>query len=102
MPTRCHLVYTVRASALTVEPLGSDGYLLLLGEADPGGGVEPPRLKVRLAAADFAACRDAIGDALEPAGLVNRTIVVRLQTVSASASASAMGAGPRCRPGSPP
>lgn len=72
--------HTVRASVLTVEPLGSDGHLLLLGEGDPSGSVEPPRLKVRLAAADFAACRDAIGDALDPAALVNRTIVVRLQT----------------------
>ncbi len=72
--------YTVRASVLTVEPLGSDGYLLLLGEADPGGGVEPPRLKVRLAAADLATCRDAIGDGLDPAALVNRTVVVTLQT----------------------
>lgn len=72
--------YTVRASVLTVEPLGSDGHLLLLGEADPGGGGEPPRLKVWLTAADFAAFRDAIGEALDPAALVNRRIVVRLQT----------------------
>ncbi|MEH3066168.1 MAG: exonuclease VII large subunit [Methylobacterium radiotolerans] len=72
--------FTVRASVLTVEPLGSDGYLLLLGEADAGSSAEPPRLKVRLAAADFAACRDAIGDDLEPAALVNRTVVLRLQT----------------------
>ncbi|AIQ89329.1 hypothetical protein MCBMB27_00909 [Methylobacterium phyllosphaerae] len=72
--------YTVRASVLTVEPLGSDGHLLLLGEADASGSAEPPRLKVRLAAADFAACRDAIGDGLDPAALVNRTVVVRLQT----------------------
>jgi len=72
--------YTVRASVLTVEPLGSDGSLLLLGEADPSSSLEPPRLKVRLAAADLAACGDAIGDALDPAGLVNRTVVLRLQT----------------------
>ncbi|WP_342165377.1 exodeoxyribonuclease VII large subunit [Methylobacterium sp. SD21] len=72
--------HTVRASVLTVEPIGSDGHLLLLGEADPSGNLEPPRLKVRLAAADLAACRDAIGDALDPADLVNRRIVVRLQT----------------------
>ncbi|WP_245297797.1 exodeoxyribonuclease VII large subunit [Methylobacterium radiotolerans] len=72
--------YTVRASVLTVEPLGSDGSLLLLGEADPSSSLEPPRLKVRLAAAELAACRDAIGDALDPAALVNRTVVLRLQT----------------------
>ena len=72
--------HTVRASVLTVEPLGSDGSLLLLGEADPSSSLEPPRLKVRLAAADLAAFRDAIGEALDPAALVNRRIVVRLQT----------------------
>ncbi len=72
--------HTVRASVLTVEPLGSDGSLLLLGEADPSSSLEPPRLKVRLAAADLAAFRDAIGEALDPVALVNRRIVVRLQT----------------------
>lgn len=71
---------TVRASVLTVEPLGSDGSLLLLGEADPSSSLEPPRLEVRLAAAELAAFRDAIGEALDPAVLVNRTIVLRLQT----------------------
>lgn len=72
--------YTVRACVLTVEPLGSDGHLLLLGEADASGSADPPRLKVRLAAAEFAAYQGATGDDLEPAALVNRTIVVRLQT----------------------
>ncbi|WP_236961411.1 exodeoxyribonuclease VII large subunit [Methylobacterium sp. XJLW] len=72
--------HTVRATVLTIEPLGSDGHQLLLGEAVPSGSLEPPRLKVRLAAADLAACQDAIGDALDPAALINRTVVLRLQT----------------------
>ena len=72
--------HTVRACVLTVEPLGSDGTLLLLGEADASGSADPPRLKVRLAAADLAAFRATTKYYLDPAALVNRTIVVRLQT----------------------
>lgn len=72
--------HTVRACVLTVEPLGSDGTLLLLGEADASGSADLPRLKVRLAAADLAAFRATTGDDLDPAALVNRTVVVRLQT----------------------
>jgi exodeoxyribonuclease VII large subunit len=65
---------------LTVEPVGPGSYLLLLGEADPGGSSEPPRLKVRLEAADLAAHRSAVGDDVDPATLVNRVIQVRLST----------------------
>ncbi|MGE8126688.1 exodeoxyribonuclease VII large subunit [Methylobacterium sp. NPDC080182] len=72
--------HTVRASVLTVEPVGAGSYLLLLGEADPGGSLEPPRLKVRLEAADLAAHRSAVGDELDPVALVNRVVDVRLST----------------------
>ena len=72
--------HTVRACVLTVEPLGSDGTLLLLGEADASGSADPPRLKVRLAAAELAAFRATTSGDLDPATLVNRTVVVRLQT----------------------
>lgn len=72
--------HTVRASVMTVEPVGAGSYLLLLGEADPGGSLEPPRLKVRLEAADLAAHRSAVGDELDPAALVNRVVDVRLST----------------------
>ncbi len=86
------------ATVLTVEPLGSDGHLLLLGESVPSGSLEPPRLKVRLAAADLAACQDAIGDALDPAALINRTVVLRLQT----SLRQRYGRGLGFRPGSSP
>ena len=72
--------HMVRACVLTVEPLGSDGTLLLLSEADPSGSADPPRLKVRLAAAELAAFRATTEDNLDPGALVNRTVVVRLQT----------------------
>ena len=72
--------HTVRACILTVEPLGSDGTLLLLGEADASGSADPPRLKVRLAAAELAAFRATTGDDFDPGALVNRIVVVKLQT----------------------
>ena len=72
--------HTVRACILTVEPLGSDGTLLLLGEADASGSADPPRLKVRLAAAELAAFGATTGEDLDPAALVNRIVMVTLQT----------------------
>ena len=72
--------HTVRACVLTVEPLGSDGTLLLLGEADASGSADPPRLKVRVTAAELAAFRGTTGEDLDPAALVNRIVTVTLQT----------------------
>ncbi|MFC6789054.1 exodeoxyribonuclease VII large subunit [Methylobacterium komagatae] len=72
--------HTVRACVLTVEPVGPSDYLLLLGEADPVGSADPPRLKVRLDAAESEAHRSPTGESFDPATLVNRRIELRLQT----------------------
>jgi exodeoxyribonuclease VII large subunit len=72
--------HTVRACVLTVEPVGPSDYLLLLGEADPNGSADPPRLKVRLDAAESEAHRSPTGESFDPATLVNRTIEAQLQT----------------------
>ncbi len=72
--------HTVRASVLTVEPNGSDSYLILLGEAEARLSNDPPRLKARLDAAELGAIRAEHGTDFDPAGLINRTVTLTLRT----------------------
>ncbi|MFG5121251.1 exodeoxyribonuclease VII large subunit [Methylorubrum sp. POS3] len=72
--------HTVRASVLTVEPNGQDGYLILLGEAEARLTNDPPRLKARVDAAELAQIRSEHGPDFDPAGLINRTVTLSLRT----------------------
>ncbi|MGU3541951.1 exodeoxyribonuclease VII large subunit [Methylobacterium sp. A52T] len=72
--------HTVRASVLTAEPNGQDGYLILLGEAEARLTNDPPRLKARLDSAELAQIRTEYGPDFDPAGLVNRTVTLTLRT----------------------
>lgn len=72
--------HTVRACILTVEAASPNSYLLLLGEAQASLSHDPPRLKVRLDAAELALIQAERGADFDPADLVNRIVEVRLHT----------------------
>nr|WP_301301459.1 exodeoxyribonuclease VII large subunit [Methylorubrum extorquens] len=72
--------HSVRACVLTVEAVGPDSHLLMLGEAQASLSHDPPRLKVRLDAPELAQIRAERSVDFDPADLVNRTIEVQLRT----------------------
>jgi exodeoxyribonuclease VII large subunit len=72
--------HAVRACVLGVEPAGGDSVLLVLGEADPIGTADPPRIKARLNPAERSAIAAERGGSFDPASLVNRTVEIQLRT----------------------
>lgn len=77
---RLHGEHAVRACVLGIEPAGGDSVLLVLGEADPTGTADPPRIKARLNPAERSAIAEGRGGSFDPASLVNRTVEIRLRT----------------------
>jgi len=72
--------HAVRACVLGVEPAGGDSVLLVLGEADPTGTADPPRIKARLNLAERSAIAEERGGSFDPTALVNRTVEIQLRT----------------------
>ena len=72
--------HAVRACVLGIEPGGGDSVLLVLGEADPTGTADPPRIKARLNPAERLAIAAERGGSFDPGSLVNRTVEILLRT----------------------
>ncbi|KQP40332.1 exodeoxyribonuclease VII large subunit [Methylobacterium sp. Leaf106] len=72
--------HVVHASVLSVEATTRDGFVLLLGEAEPASRSEPPRLEAHLSEDQRAIIEAELGRAFDPFLLANRRIEVGLRT----------------------
>ena len=72
--------HVVHASVLSVEATTRDGFVLLLGEAEPASRSEPPRLEAHLSEDQRAVIEAELGRPFDPLQLANRRIEVGLRT----------------------
>ncbi|TXN25561.1 exodeoxyribonuclease VII large subunit [Methylobacterium sp. WL19] len=72
--------HVVHASVLSVEATARDGFVLLLGEAEPASRSEPPRLEAHLSEDQRAVIEAELGRPFDPLILANRKAEVRLRT----------------------
>lgn len=72
--------HVVHASVLSVEATTRDGFVLLLGEAEPASRSEPPRLEAHLSEDQRAVIEVELGRPFDPLLLANRKVEVRLRT----------------------
>ena len=72
--------HVVHASVLSVEATTRDGFVLLLGEAEPASRSEPPRLEAHLSEDQRAVIEAELRRPFDPLLLVNRKAEVRLRT----------------------
>ncbi|CAA2145563.1 hypothetical protein ASF34_20625 [Methylobacterium sp. Leaf106] len=72
--------HVVDASVLSVEATTRDGFVLLLGEAEPASRSEPPRLEAHLSEDRRATIEAELGRPFDPLLLANRKVRVGLRT----------------------
>ncbi|GJD41367.1 exodeoxyribonuclease VII large subunit [Methylobacterium bullatum] len=72
--------HVVDASVLSVEATTRDGFVLLLGEAEPASRSEPPRLEAHLSEDRRATIEAELGRPFDPLHLANRKVQVGLRT----------------------